>query len=90
VADLLIGDDEGYVFYFEGYNFALTAISVQEGDQVALQWNSADYLEYNVLAGDSPDALATVATSLPSGGKTSSWAETTSQPIRFYQVQIAP
>ncbi len=90
VTDLLIGDDEGFVFYFEGYDFAFTTISVQEGDQVALQWNSADYLEYDILAGDSPDALVVVATSLASGGETTSWAETTPQPMRFYRVQIAP
>jgi hypothetical protein len=89
VADLLIGDNDGYVFYFESYEFAFSRIAIQDGDQVVLEWESADYLEYNILAGPSPDALSIISAYLSSGGKSTIWIDDTPQNIRFYRIAIA-
>jgi len=90
VTDLLIGDDEGYIFYFEGYHFAFASIDSQPNGQIVLEWNSADYLAYNVLAGQAPGALSVIATDLPSGGKTTAWTYTCLENICFYRIELAP
>jgi len=89
VTDLLIGDDEGYVFYYEAYHFAFTEIGVQDSGQVIIEWNSADHLAYDVLAGITPDDLRVIRGSLPSGGATSSWTDNSEEKARFYRIRLA-
>jgi len=88
VTDLLIGTHDGYVAYYEGYRFAVTSIEIQSGE-VVLQWNSANYLTYNILAGETPGALSPLATDLTSDGKTTTWSDTTDSDTRFYRIQLA-
>ncbi len=89
VMDLLLGNANGNIAYFEGYRFAFTAIAGQSG-QCAMQWNSASYLNYHVLAGQSINAMThMVATNLPSGGKTTRWTNSISESEQFYRLQIA-
>ena len=91
VTDLLLGNANGNIAYFEGYRFAFTAVAGQSG-QWAMQWNSALYLNYHVLAGQSINAMTNmVATNLPSGGKTTCWTNSISETEseQFYRLQIA-
>jgi hypothetical protein len=92
VTDLLIGDDEGYIFYYEGYRFAVRRIDILGENELVLEWNSAAYLTYNVLAGEAPDALAILQSDLASGGEISSWTECfdcLGDTTRFYRIELA-
>ena len=89
VTDLLIGDDEGYVFYYEGYRFAFSRIGIRSDGHIIIEWNSADYLAYNVLAGKAPNAQNLIANDLPSGGNITSWTDICEDNIRFYRIQLA-
>ena len=90
VTDLLVGNADGTLTYYEGYRFALTAISAPSAGQCTLQWNSAPYLNYNVYAGASPVSLTSlVASNLPSAGKTTCWTNSPLVSPRFYRLQVA-
>lgn len=89
VTDLLIGTHDGYVMFYEGYDFRIAAVEIQSGSETAIRWNSAPYLTYNVLAGETPADLSPLATGLMSGGKTTSWSEIPAGNARFYRVQLA-
>ncbi len=89
MVDLLIGNYDGLVFYYEGYRFAVTGITIQSGGEVVFRWDSAEYLIYNVLAGPLLNALSPAASDLPSGGKTTTWSENPTEGIRFYRIQCA-
>lgn len=90
VIDLLLGNVDGTVTYYEGYRFVATAMTAQPSGEQVLQWNSAAFLSYHVLAGP---AIATitngVATNLPSGGKTTCWTNSCGDAQQFYRLQIA-
>ncbi len=91
MVDLLIGDDEGYIFYYEGYHFGSTRIEIQSNGEIAVEWNSAEYLEYTVFVGRELNAMSPVVTHLPSGGKTTRWTECFSccgDATRYYRVEI--
>ncbi|MCX6928903.1 MAG: VCBS repeat-containing protein [Verrucomicrobia bacterium] len=91
VMDLLLGNADGTVSFYEGYRFCFTTIAPQPAGERALQWKSADYLSYRVLAGPSAESITNlVATNLPSGGKTTSWTNSSSADREFYRLQIAP
>jgi hypothetical protein len=91
VMDFLLGNADGTVYYYEGYQFAFTHITTQAGGTLLLQWNSAPYLEYNVLTNGYPTNIQYLAaTNLPSGGKTTSWSGTHNEDGQFFHVQIAP
>lgn len=90
VMDLLLGNVDGAVFLYEGYRFVLTSLSLQPGSQCALEWNSAPFLNYNLLAGPSLDNLVgLLATNLPSGGKRTRWTNTAAGDRQFFRVQLA-
>jgi hypothetical protein len=89
VSDLLIGTDDGYIVYYEGYDFAVSTIEKQSNGEILLRWNSAEYLTYTILAGDSPGAFSSVATGLVSEGKTTTWSDAPGGGIRFYRIQVA-
>ena len=93
VMDLILGNADGSVYYYEGYHFAITRVALQPGGQLVLQWNSATNLEYNVLATDlcpTSPYCSPVATNLPSGGNTTTWTNPIQGDKQFFHVQIAP
>jgi hypothetical protein len=88
VMDLILGSTYGSVNYYEGYRFGLTRIALRPGGQV-LEWNSAPYLRYNVLASGCPtNCQDLAATDLPSEGTTTSWTNQVQDGARFFRVQI--
>jgi hypothetical protein len=90
VIDLLLGNADGSVSYYEGYRFAFIPMTAQPSGQRVLQWNSAPFLSYHVLAGPSLGAISNrVATNLPSGGKTTCWTNSCGDAQQFYRVQMA-
>jgi hypothetical protein len=91
VMDLLVGNADGTVSYFEGYRFAFTTVSEGLSGQCALQWNSAPYVSYRLLSGPSPDSITNLAaTGLPSGGKITCYTNSASPGQQFYRLQVAP
>jgi hypothetical protein len=91
VMDLLLGNADGTISYYEGYRFGFTAIAAQRGGQCALEWHSAAYLGYDVLAGSSLGSITNVvATNLPSGGNITCWTNPSSADLRFFRLRVAP
>jgi hypothetical protein len=91
VMDLLLGNATGTVSYYEGYRFGFTAVAAQPAGQCALEWHSAAYLSYQVLAGPSPDSITNlVAANLPSGGINTCWTNAVGAGPQFYRLRIAP
>ena len=89
VIDLLLGNAAGTVTYYEGYQFAFTAMTAQPAGQRVLQWNSAPFLSYNVLVGPAIGAITNrAATNWPSGGKTTGWTNPGGAAQQFYRLQI--
>ena len=90
VMDLLLGNSNGTVSYYEGYRFAFTALTAEPSGQQVLAWNSAPFLSYQVLAGPAIGAITNrIATGLPSGGKTTCWTNSCGDSQQFYRLQIA-
>jgi hypothetical protein len=91
IMDLLLGNADGMISYYEGYRFGFTAIATQPARQCALQWHSAPYLNYHVLGGPFLNAITNcLATNIPSGGKSTCWTNPSSESQQFYRLQIAP
>jgi hypothetical protein len=91
VMDLLIGNADGTISYFEGYRFALTKVSAKCSGPCVLQWNSSPYLNYQLLSGDSPASITNLAAiGVPSGGKTTCYTNSGSADQQFYRLQITP
>ena len=91
VMDLLVGNLDGTISYFEGYRFAFTTVSDRAFGTCALQWNSASYLNYHLLSGPSLGSITNlVAASVPSGGKTTCYTNSGSPGQQFYRLQVAP
>jgi WD40 repeat protein len=90
VIDLLLGNADGTVYYYQGYRFRIRGPFPQAGNLIALQWDSAPYLSYNVLAGASVTSITNLAaTNLPSGGITTAWTNSAAEAQQFYRLQIA-
>jgi len=90
VMDLLLGNLYGTVYYYEGYCFRIRGLLPQPGRQVALQWDSAPFLSYDVLSGSSATAIANLAaTNFPSAGKTTAWTNSAAGSQEFYRLRIA-
>jgi hypothetical protein len=91
VMDLLLGNADGTISYYEGYRFGFTAMAAQPGVECALQWQSAAYLSYQLMAGPSASSITNlIATNLPSGGKTTGWTNSSSADRGFFRLQVAP
>jgi hypothetical protein len=89
--DLLVGNLDGTISYFEGYRFGFTAITGRSSGPCVMQWNSASYLNYHVLAGSAIGSITNlVATNLPSGGKTTCYTNAGLPGQQFYRLQVAP
>lgn len=89
VLDLLIGTHDGYVLNYEGYPFAICSIQKAGNYEIILEWNSAPYLTYDLLAGETLDALFPIAAGLPSNGKVTAWSDIPSSNLQFYRVRLA-
>jgi hypothetical protein len=90
VMDLLVGNSTGNISYFQGYRFCFTSIAAPAVGQCALEWNSAPYLSYHVLAGPTLNTVTNVvATNLPSAGTITCWTNVASALARFYRLQVA-
>jgi hypothetical protein len=91
VMDLLVGNADGTISYFEGYRFAFTTVGIRPSGPCALQWNSSSYLSYHLLSGPSPDSITNaVAMNVPSEGKTTCYTNSGSPGQQFYRLQVAP
>lgn len=91
VTDLLIGDDEGYIFLYEGYYLEFTRIDIQSDGNLIIEWNSADYLAYKILLGKNLNSLSAAASNWPSGGKVTTWSECVGSCVdnaRFYRIEV--
>jgi len=88
VPDLLLGNLNGTVTFFEGYPFRLDRID-RIGNEVSLVWQSAPFLRYRVLAGPTPDALTNIIGSqVISEGKATHWRTVESGSSLYYRVQV--
>ncbi len=91
VPDVLIGRDNGQVNVYAGYRFALAPPEWVSPGQLVLRWNSAPFLNYQVLAGPSPDPASLVpATPLASQGTFTSWTNSPEDTTRFFRVEVVP
>jgi len=91
VLDLILGNANGTVYYYQGYHFCISRMTHQPGNKVALQWNSAPFLNYNVLTNGSPINIQSPAvTNLASGGNTTAWTNQMPGSQQFFRVKIAP
>jgi hypothetical protein len=91
VMDLLVGNADGTISYFEGYRFAFTTVGIRPTGPCVLEWNSSSYLSYRLLSGPSLGSITNlVATSLPSGGKTTCYTNSGSPIQQYYRLQVAP
>jgi hypothetical protein len=90
VMDLILGNAYGTVYCYEGYHFRISQVTPKTGNKVALQWNSAPFLNYNVLTNGRLTTIQCPAvTNLPSGGSTTIWTNQMQGNQQFFRVQIA-
>lgn len=72
--DLLLGNTDGTVLWFECYEFAVTSFGRSGDGRLTIRWNSAPSLKYSILTGPSVTTCKDViASGIASGGKTTSW-----------------
>lgn len=90
VMDLILGNADGSMFYYEGYRFAFTRVASSPGRRAIYQWKSAPFVNYDILATASLNATPWKAmTNLPSGGITTVWTNALSENQQFLRIQIA-
>ena len=90
VMDLLLGNTDGTVYYYEGYHFQINSMDPQPGNKVALQWESSPYLSYDVQTSGSLTNFQNFAvTNLPSGGNRTAWTNQMQSDQQFFRIQIA-
>ena len=91
VTDLLLGNADGTVYFYEGYRFTFSAVTTAAGPSVTLQWNSAPYLKYDL---DSRSALvsswSTLATNVPATNKITTWTGSKDEAMRLFRLKITP
>ncbi len=91
VVDLVLGNADGTIFCYEGYCFAFSRLALEPNGLATLEWTSAPFLNYTVLAGSAPEQTTNIAVSgLPSAGKTTTWTHTPSAGHEFFRVRVAP
>jgi hypothetical protein len=89
VCDVLMGNADGTIYYYEGYNFQVSQISATPNNNVVLQWNSAPLLKYKVMLSDCPDISAcSTISNVVSGGTATRWTNPIVNNARFYRIQI--
>lgn len=89
VMDIVLGNLNGTVYYYEGYHFLIRSVARPTLNQTSLQWDSAAYLNYGVLAGPAANAITNlVVSSLPSGGNATVCTNASSGNQQFYRILI--
>ena len=91
VMDIILGNADGTVVWYEGYPFAITRITARADRQVTLRWNSAPFLRYVVLTGAIADAIKDPeAANVVSEGKVTAWTNHFLTPQQFFRIQSVP
>lgn len=91
VMDMLIGNSVGTVSCLMGYRFSMRLLGQDMCGGHILEWNSAPYLSYNLLAGESIIGITNrVASGVPSSGVTTCWTNACGDPQQFFKVQVVP
>jgi hypothetical protein len=89
--DLILGNTDGTLIRFAGYHFRVTSIQQPAEGALTLEWTSAPWLQYTILAGPSPDQINTpLISGLASGGDLTTWTCPISSPTQFYRIQVGP
>ena len=92
VADIILGNLDGTVTFFEGYHFGIRSVTQLSGNRLVLQWDSAPYLTYDVYSTGCLDASNCVTVAdWPSQGKTTRWTNSlpADQQAQFYRIRIS-
>jgi len=88
--DLLIGISDGKVALFKGYRFAFSIISTEPCGGHVFQWNSTEYLYYDIMAGDTITGITNrVAANIKWGGESTTWTNVCGMQSQFYRIKIA-
>ncbi len=91
VMDMLIGNSVGTVSCLIGYRFSMRLLGQDMCGGHILEWNSAPYLSYNLLAGESINGITNrVASGVRSSGVTTCWTNACGDTQQFFRLQIAP
>ena len=91
VLDVLVGNSDGQVLVYQGYRFAIVSVTAASPDEMVLLWSSAPFLNYQVLAGTSPQAIdIPLAPQLASQGLMTSWTSSPDGNSRFFRVRVVP
>ena len=91
VLDVLVGNSDGQVLVYQGYRFAIVSVTAASPDEMVLRWSSAPFLNYQVLAGTSPQAIdIPLAPQLASQGLMTSWTSSPDGNSRFFRVRVVP
>ncbi len=87
VLDILVGDSDGKITLFEGYHFGISGLTPLPDGQCRLEWNSAEFLHYNVLFSSTLDCVCQeVASGLPATGKTTTWTNSMSASEGLFRI----
>lgn len=88
IPDLLVGRHDGMISRYDGYQLSFRGISHQPSGSILLEWNSASHLEYDILAGPSPDQVDTlIIPRVASAGNTTAWPVPAGENTRFYRIR---
>jgi hypothetical protein len=93
ITDVILGNQDGTVFYYQGYQFAVTSVNRRSSGELVFRWNSAPFLKYNImgsvaLPGSIDHINSLLASNVPTGGLTTSWTNCGSNcPQFFYRIQ---
>jgi hypothetical protein len=89
--DVLIGNGDGTILFYQGYCFRLAPPARLAADEGILEWTSALYLRYHVLGGPSPEVLRTiVGSNVLSAGEVTRWTNRWAGERQFFRIQVAP
>lgn len=89
VMDVLVGNADGTITYFEGYHLTIRNVRMVSANRIAIQWDSAPYLKYNVLVNGCPSGIiCPTITNLPSGGTSTYWTNPITAGQQFYRIQM--
>jgi hypothetical protein len=87
--DLLVGNHQGTVLYYQGYSFRIQSL-IRDSGRAVLQWSSAPDLNYSVLADTgASDIFSVAAPNVPSAGSITTWTNQAPEQQGFYRIQIA-
>lgn len=87
--DLLLGNTEGTICWFQSYRFIVTMLTRSADGRTIIRWNSSPYLFYSVVTGPTATTCKdVVATGLPSGGLVTSWTNRFIRLQQFFRVRI--